>query len=775
MGKILIIGEKPSLSKAIMSAISSTGEKFITKENGAYFESANYYITAAAGHLYELQQMKDYPGQETKWTLEALPFFPEKYEYIPMPSKIKRVNTIKQLLSDANEVIHAGDPGREGQLIIDIILRKLGYKGNVTRLWAQDIEPETILQQLRNRRPNSEYQLLFFEGSTRQIADWAYGINLSRYASLKSGTLLNVGRVVSAIIGIVCEREREIRNFVPVPFWQLELPLSEEVKLTSKTKNETFESGQEQLNKYNAAKTTVTKVIKKKVTKTPPKLFSQTKLQNAMSAAYGWTPDKTLKISQELYEKGYTTYPRTDSEYLSENEKDKVKRILAVHKFEHTVFKDVKRVFDSKKVDEHSAITPTAIVPTFTEKESDEAKCYEIIKNRFIVNFYDEDFIVEKTEITCDVVDEDTFYEEMSVSGEVVFQKGWSVLEKTKADRVLPAVKEGDDFSGRWDCIEKETKPPAYYTVTTLNNTLEKPFKNEKDHELTDDEEIEELKKLRSGISIGTDATRAGIIKKALDNGYMTLKNKTYRIEAKGEYLYDCLRELKIDMTKEKTVELSVAIRSVGRGEIKITDALNKIYDEISWIIKQDITPSSAEFGSLGECPLCGEQIVEGNKAYHCSNKECKFVVGKVIAKKLISKSNMEKLLSIGCTDVIKGFESKEGKKFDAALALREDKTGLEFKFNAVSGGQDILCPSCGSLIKQGNKAYYCSNKECNFVIWNVIAGKKITPAIVKKIVENGDSGKVSGFKSKKENAKKKTFSARLVLKIDKTGVEMQF
>lgn len=593
----LIIAEKPSMARSIKTAIErGFGEKFYNKKE--YWESQNFYVTSAFGHLYELLEPDGYDPVMKKWRKDTLPFFPKKYQYTVKPGCSDRVETIKTLSGKVDEIIHAGDPDREGQIIVDIILIQLGLtanqledsKVNVSRLWIQDLEDKTICQGLKDRKPNSEYKNLSLEGRFRQVSDWSYGINLTRYATLNTGnvSLLNVGRVIDAIVAIVCERDREIRNFVPSPYYQLEFPLSEDVSVMSKPKHDDKTNAEKQLEEYLKADTLVKSVKKRQVTKRPPKLFSQTKLQNECSKRFGWSADETLALSQKLYEAGLTTYPRTDSEYLSPAEKDKVKGIIEAHTkagAKHMQFRDTKQVFDGSKVGAHTAIIPTTKVHVFKNPDSKEAKCYGVIFNRFLANFYDEDFLVDKTEIVLEVIGIDGTLEELKTSGEVMKQPGWSVLTGSKSDKLMPPVKKGEILPGPWKITEKMTSPPAHFTVETLNNMLENPFKKEFE---TEDETY---KKLREGKSIGTESTRAGIIAKAIDRGFIRMDKKTYRITPNGEYLVDVLDELQIDMTKEKTVELSAAATAIGNGSALIGQSLNTIYKEIAETIGKNIRP----------------------------------------------------------------------------------------------------------------------------------------------------------------------------------------
>lgn len=372
--KKLAIAEKPSLARSIVSALSYVGECFSQKDHGdekkAYYESENFVVTSVFGHILELKLFEDYPENKGKdmWQVNSLPFFPTHYEYKVKEDAEDRYITIRDLLErdDIDEVIHCGDPDREGQALVDIVLQRLCCNKKVTRPLLKTLTDEAIVKAFKNRESNDEFVNWRKEGLLRSYIDYDYGFNLSRYATQKTraNPALNVGRVIGAIVTEVYDREMAIRNFTPVDFYKAAFE-SDALKLISKKKfsMEEKDEAEDYVSSLNNQTVLVSSVKKKRVEKVAPKLFSQTALQAVMNKRYGKHPDETLKLSQSLYEKGITSYPRTNTEYLTTGDKEKVKDVRAALDDSALTFKDKKRIFDDSKIEGHSAIIPTGKTP----------------------------------------------------------------------------------------------------------------------------------------------------------------------------------------------------------------------------------------------------------------------------------------------------------------------------------------------------------------------------------------------------------------------------
>lgn len=678
------------------------------KRADGYLVGQEYIITWVFGHLFSLADIEEYspnPDGTKRWTMKNIPCFPEKFIFeLKKDQTTKKVDsgvrkqfeTIKMLVNrdDVDTVINAGDADREGEIIVRICVEHaMKTKKNFVRLWLPDQTPETIRAGLEEMREETEYENLANEGYARTYIDWLYGVNLTRFATLKSGKLLRVGRVIVPIVKAIYDRDMSIRNFVPEIYYAIiskEKTNGEEIELISKEKfNKNEKNKAEELcRKYNEGKAVVTAVKRKKDTLKPGKLYSLTKLQNVLGKKYKMSMEKSLKIVQDLYEKGYVTYPRTNSEYLATAEKSKIKTILAsVEKIGYPVkFKDSKTIFDDSKIESHSALTPTYKIPDKNALSPEEFTVYSTIMRRFVAVFCAQDCIVEKTEITIDVGGMENF----SLKGTVIAEPGWTKYDDySKKDKILPKLEVGEEVNILFKPAEKETSPPKHYTIETLNNYLKNPFREEKQKAQEEENDEEEYKAIFEGLELGTEATRTGIIDNAKKSGYIQLKKDVYTILPDGENLIESLKRMNISMDKYKTAEVGKALKKVFRGEYNIDESIAIAKKEISevFVKKEEVPENDTDdgfFGDvIGKCPLCGNEVIRTSFGYGCKGykeKGCKFSINNVICQRVISVSNVRQLLETGKTYKINGFVSpKSGKKFDAFLKLENGKTVFEF------------------------------------------------------------------------------------------------
>ncbi len=695
---VLIIAEKPSLARNIMAGIGK-----MTKKDG-YFEGGGYIITWAFGHLFSLADVESYSKaaeENPRWTMENLPCFPEKFRFELKKDKNKQTDdgvrkqfeTIKALCnrSDVETIINAGDADREGEIIVRTCIDKaLDGNKSLKRIWLPDQTPQTVQEAMNTLKDESEYDNLANEGYARTFTDWLYGVNLTRYATLRNGTLLRVGRVIVPIVKAIYDRDMAIRSFVPDTYYAVVSKAEtngEEVELLSKQKFEKadIEKVRELCQRYNDAGAIVTAKKKKKDKLSPGKLYSLTKLQNFLGKKYKMSMAESLEILQGLYEKGYVTYPRTNSEYLATAEKDKIKTILkAVKELGYPVeFKDDKKIFDDSRIESHSALTPTYKIPDKNKLSENEMKVYSSIMRRFVAVFCSNECIAEKTEITIKVGD----FEEFSLKGTVIAEPGWTAFDNyTKKDRILPKLEKGDRVNINFVTVEKETSPPRHYTIETLNNYLKNPFKDEKATLSEQESEEAEYRAMFEGLELGTEATRTGIIDNARHSGYILLKKDTYTILPDGENLIEALERMNISMDKFKTSQMGVALKRVYRGESTVEEAVDVVKNEISAIF-DNANESDANFDGFigdvaGKCPICGENVVRTRFGYGCSGyrEGCKFSSGNIICGRVISIENMRSLLKTGSTPLIEGFVSKKsGKEFSAKLQIENGRVVFKF------------------------------------------------------------------------------------------------
>lgn len=696
---ILIIAEKPSLARNIVSAIGTM------KRNDGYYSNQDYLVTWAFGHLFSLVDIEEYdenPSTNLKWKMDNLPCFPKTFKFDLRRDNTKQVdagvqkqfNIIKTLCNrqDVTKIVNAGDSDREGEIIVRLCIHNaLNCEKEIYRLWLPDQTSETISQGLKEMKLDKEYDNLANEGFARTYIDWLYGVNLTRYATLKTGTLLRVGRVIIPIVKAIYDRDMAIRNFKPELYygmWSNDETNGEVVELNSKEKFDKNNQAKalEMCDKYNSVDAIVTSKKVKKDTLNPPKLFSLTKLQNLLGKKYKIAMDKSLEIVQKLYESGFLTYPRTNSEYLAVAEKDKVKKILEnIAKIGYPVeFKDKKTIFDDSKIESHSAITPTYKIPNKDNLSEDEFLVYQTVFKRFVAVFCTNDCKVEKTEIKINVGN----YEEFVLKGTIIKEIGWTKFEKPSTkDKILPNLNIGDKVNTLFKLKEKETTPPKHYTIETLNNYLMNPFKEDKkelEEKQENGEEVddtEDYKAIFEGLELGTEATRTGIIDNAKKSSYIALKKDVYTILPNGEYLINSLMQMNISMDKYKTSEMGKALKKVYKNEITVEDSVTLAKHEIQEVFKKNNESLEKDtdigfFGDIvGKCPMCGNEVVRNRYAYGCRDyQNCKFKVNTIICGRAISKRNVEKLLTEGVTAKIEGFISKSGKNFNGKLKLDEEK-----------------------------------------------------------------------------------------------------
>ena len=672
----VIIAEKPSLARTIANALGSP-----TKNTG-YLQVDDIIVTYAYGHLLELMDMDQYfgDGVKIKWG-DKLPFFPTTFRYkVKEQDGVKeQLNVINKLInsSDTTEIICAGDADREGEVIVRLILTFVlkDKTKKITRLWLPDQTPETIRKEMNNRKLDSEYDNLYDEGLTRMYIDWLLGINLTRSISSKANTLLNIGRVICPIVMEIYNRDMQIKNFVPEKYYGIESKVNG-INLTSKQKckKDELEKCKTICQDFNSNQAYVKDIEKKEVIKKSPKLFSLSKLQGYCGKKFKLKPKETLEIVQALYEAGYVTYPRTNTEYLSENEKDKVKELISIYTTNKLplAFKDTKRIFDDSKIESHSALMPTAkqVGEGLSKKELD---VYNAIFNRFKSNFCAEDCVIEETKAIISVGNK--YQEDITIKGVQLQKSGWTKVENdVSLTKLLPPLEKGQQLKVDFKPIEKATNPPKKYTVETLGNWMTNPFRKETD---TEDEEY---KALLSGCEIGTEATRAGIIDKAINVEYISLKNNVYSIEKKGEFMVNVLNQLKCDMSPTRTVELQKELKKVYKGESSTKDAidvtkhfLERYFENLSTLGDTKMEFKDDRFQPLGKCPWCGKPVYKYKGKYgifFSHNKKdqetCKFVLNKKVKiygqEKTLDDNGIKSLLNgkkIACPMV-----SKEGKKY---------------------------------------------------------------------------------------------------------------
>lgn len=708
--KKVIIAEKPSVAKNIADAYN------IKNRKDGFFEGDDYLVTWAFGHLFQLFDAKDYDENMKGWRMDKFPFIPEEFKYkikcdnvnrsVTDKGAEKQINIIKTLIErdDVDGVISATDQDREGELISLEVFMYLNQNKPIYRLLLNEWTPDEVKKGMNNLKENSEMKFLQDAGISRQWADWIIGINLTSVSTLRYGKagkeskMINIGRVLLPTLKIIYDRDKEIENFKASTYYKLLVTFktinNEEFEGTyyNEKNNEKFEDKKvvEELKKH--LKDKQGEIVDKQVEKKreyAPLLFNLSSLQGYITSKYkGWTSDKVLKVAQSLYEKKFITYPRTGSMALDESLKDKTRKVLEIVKqglsYEDKIkFIDNKRIFDNSKVESHSAITPTYIKPTGLNK--DEEIVYIAIKNRFIMQFMQvAEF--EETKLTVKVHDE-SFKGVFVAKGRVQIIEGWRIVEKIETkDTILPFVNKKEIVQvvdGKVNTVTK--KPPKLHNEKTLLRVMEtcgKSFKDEEDSK-------EMMQAILSGFSIGTPATRAETIKKLKDTGYIKSKGKSLTCTELGKNLVEIfpVKEL-LDL--QYTGKLEKTLSDIEKGKFKKDDFLNMIKEftiEAVDDIKKDTgglkifkveLPEGTE--SIGKCPVCGNDIIEGEKGFGCINWKngCKFTIWKNdrfiegLGKK-VTKEMVELLLKNGKVG-FRNLKSKKGSFFSAYLRYEKNE-----------------------------------------------------------------------------------------------------
>ena len=718
----VILAEKPSVAKTIASFLGAK-----TRRDG-YFEGNGYIVTYAFGHLVSLYDMKDYDKEKYSgsWKMANFPFIPaDKFKFKVDDSKQKQFNIIKELLNreDVEYVINATDNDREGELIAFLIFLLAKNKKPVKRILVNEWTPQDITRGLENLKDEEDMRNLQAAGYTRLITDWLIGINFTSVATLKygNGKLLNIGRVILPTVKLVYDRDMEIKNFVPKTYFEIE----GNFKCTNGTykgklikgKETKFDTEEEAMAVIDSINSKEGVISSKKVTKSKeyaPKLFSLTSLQGHITSKYShFTSDKVLSVCQSLYEGkgkgGYITYPRTDSVYLEESLTDKASQTLNRLKqnlpYEDKIkFAKTKRVFDSSKVDSHSAIIPTYIVPN--SLTPDEQIVYQAIKDRFIANFMPP-AEYENTEIKTDV-DDSVFL----TKGKVLKVKGYlEVYNKEQKNDLLPSMEKGENVEVLEILpLKKQTTPPKSYTEDTLLKAMKNCGKN------VDDEDL-----VLAGYSIGTSATRGDVLKKIAQVGYVNKKGKSYYITDLGINLVEIF-PVKDLFDVDYTGKLEKSLSDIQKGQFSrkeyLLNIMNFIVKNVN-LIKYDApkkintdayvydpktkkalsksqleakatkaakasskkSSSKTDNTSLGKCPVCGSDVVETEKGFLCTNYQtCKYGIFKddkylALYKKKPNKTMVKSILKKGEAKV-KSLTDKNGNKFDAILTYQKNQNG---------------------------------------------------------------------------------------------------
>lgn len=674
--KQLVLAEKPNVAQKIAQALECK-----IKQIG-YMEGEKYVITWASGHLLKLYDVRDYEPEMAKWSMENFPFIPQKFRYKKIKISEKQLGIIKRLVqrNDIENFIVATDADREGQLIGETIIDFLKIEKPVYRVLRNEWTPEDVKKAFENSIPNSEMKSLKDAAVCRQWSDWLIGINLTSVATLKyvSGKgVLNVGRVLMPTLKLVYDRDMVIKKFVPEKYFKLmAIFINENGERFSavyfKDKQDKFKNEKELPEILSIVNRKGVIKNKKTTSKTEnsPHLFNLSTLQGYITSKNpAWTSDRVLKTAQSLYEKSFITYPRTESMYLEESLVNKIRKVFELLKGSlDAKFDDSRRIFDSSKVSGHSALTPTYIVPENLTR--DEKIVYNAIKNRFLMQFLKPARYEETRIIVCVDGLKGDFY----AKGRIEVEKGWKILEYVNSkDSILPPLAALDKVTMKnAEIKENFTSPPLHHTEKSLIVLMMSCGKK-----VTRKNNESVLGDVLSGFKIGTAATRADAIEKLKSAGYITKKGRYLYISDLGRKMVENF-PVKSLFDLNYTGHLEKILSDIEYNKIRKDQYLSLIYDftrEAVDLIKNvpDMVLKKGEFSkTLGKCPECGHDVIEGRKAFECSNWKagCRFAIwkdDKYLASmgKRPTRSMVRELLKNGKVR-IKDLKSRKGTLFDA-------------------------------------------------------------------------------------------------------------
>ena len=687
----LVIAEKPSVAKSIADVLGA-----LDRQDG-YFEGGGYLVSWCVGHLIELAEPESYGDQWKKWTYESLPVNPEHWQYEIKEDTKEQYDVLYGLLHDSrvDEVVCATDAGREGELIFRLVYEQARCSKQMKRLWISSMEESAIREGFENLKPGSDYEHLYHSALCRQEADWLVGINGTRlFTVLYGGKVLKVGRVQTPTLAMLVERESKIMNFKKEQYFMAHILCGGVDAVTERIDNKT-----EAENVAGAClngQALVTSVVKEEKTVAPPKLYDLTTLQRDANRLFGFTAKQTLEYTQSLYEKKLCTYPRTDSQYLSDDMEQTagnvIKAIFSSILFEENMMfnPDIKRVLNSKKITDHHAIIPTMEIAKvdLAALPETERKILSLVANRLLCATGEKHlYETVKAELACGGY---TF----ATSGKSVLKNGWKDFEDTfkrsfktledkeQEDKKLPELSEGQTFDGVQTKIsEHYTTPPKHYTEDSLLSAMERAG----NEDMSDDVE-------RKGL--GTPATRADIIEKLVKDGFVKREKKQMIPTDDGMKLITVLPD--VVKSPKLTADWENALTLVAKGEMEREDFMADIEAMVSDLIHtyHEVSDEQKKMFAqeqkvLGKCPNCGGEVVKGKYGAFCKNK-CGMNVSRIMGVSL-SDEQVESLLD-GKKTLLKGLTSKAGKKYDAYIIPSgteeyhytkdgEEKSGVQFKF----------------------------------------------------------------------------------------------
>ena len=698
----LIVTEKPSAAQAIAKALG------ITKRRDGYLEGEEYLVSWCVGHLVELAPPGSYDPKLVKWSKADLPILPKAWQYLVSPGTQKQFDVLRSLMArpDVDQLICATDAGREGELIFRLVYHQCGCTKPFTRLWISSMEDAAIREGFAHLKPSTEYDALYKAALCRERADWLVGINATRLFSCLYGQPLNVGRVMTPTLAMTVTRTAAIESFQPELFYTVILGLSSGVTASSKRFANKSEAEKVLASCRKEMELTIQKIKREEKTENPPLLYDLTTLQRDANRWLGYSAQQTLDYVQSLYEQQLSTYPRTDSRYVTDDMEDELEELAEELEEELGMDLDwedidedsahVARIVNSRKVTDHHAILPTRKMMQIdiNSLPEGERNILRLIITRLMVSV-SPPYKYEETHLETECAGE-----VFSAKSKVVLQEGWKktqwdmlkdILGKAKEEppRSQPVLEEGEVAITSAEMKEGQTSPPKPYTEDTLLSAMETAGKESMPEEAE-----------RRGI--GTPATRAGIIEKLIKKGFLTRegsgKTKNLIPTEKGRALISVMPEE--IQSPAMTADWEQKLLQIERGELDPETFMNEIEQMIVSLVQTSEAVKGASMlmknnGKIvGVCPHCGAEVAEREKGWFCTNRECRFVIWKDNAffKRLgkhLTGQLVDKLLRDGRARLKDCKSQRTGKTYNATVQMTTESNGRpQFSLEFENGGE---------------------------------------------------------------------------------------
>ncbi|WP_338148634.1 DNA topoisomerase 3 [Brevibacillus humidisoli] len=828
--RTLIVAEKPSAAKDIAQALLGK-----TTLKDGYIDGGQILVTWAIGHLVQLAAPEMYDEKYKKWKMEHLPIIPRTFRLVAYPKTKKQLRIIGDLAKKCDLIVNAADAGREGELIFGYICQLLKIDKPVKRLWTSSLTPTAIREAFQNAKDGAAYHNLLAAAKARSEADWLIGMNGSRAFTIKHGELFSVGRVQTPVLAMLKKRQEIIEQFTPEPYYLVEAwfrqgdqsyrGVWQGERITSKEKAAAI------ADRVQGKPAAIVSYDEKTARELPPKLYDLTTLQREANRRYGFSAQKTLDLAQKLYERYKAiTYPRTSSAYVEETNIPFMHNVcdqlgssrygeLARGADKSLVHSKNRNVCRPEKVGDHHAIMPTEQIPQ--SLTGDIEKIYSMIVKRFLAHFYPPAHYRHHTLLT--EVEQETFKTHVKVA----LQLGWKTIygeekqgkgkqndSEEDAPQLAPSF--AIDPNGAVRCEQaqvkdKMTTPPKWYDEDTLLKDMETAGK------FVEDEEMREAMK---DCGIGTPATRSAIIERLREVGYIERKGKKLVVTTKGRSLIDMVEDAGIGVlsSPELTGQWEQRLHQISIGSASAEPFMGQVKTFASVLVQkvqaQQAAPSQTSQSDL-DCPTrCGGKIVKSGKGYHCTNRDCAFLLKTFAFGRPLSEKEIRDLLEKGRTGLLR-FKSRQGKSYKAKLELNRDtgelsltfpgerrsgpptdrkprstaadgmrkaaktKASVERKANPqaesdrtqreVSATADKtkrngigICPRCrrGEMV-EGQTMISCTGyPKCRFYIPKQIREKDLSMEQLRQLLREGKTGWIDGFVDKDGTS----FSATLIL-----------